>query len=323
VRKQGNPQLLQPGDVFHLGACTASLTAVLAAKFVDEGYFSWNTTLPEVYGSGAVHAMHQNTTIGMLSSSTAGIYPAGSASAFGAWWDKFRDESADSVISRASFTNEVLAGPPVTMPGTSYNFSTPGYMALASILERKTNRTWEDLASELFSSAQMDGCGFGVQPESSRSAVDNPWPHAASSSGPVPQIPDALHGDIPPALWPAVGIHCTISSFARFLQIQLDGYYGRPTPILSRSAFDVLQSPWPGLARDRTYGGWAYDATSVNGTQLYISGTNTMNYAWAWLLVEQDEAFLSFTNVGGKSGRSASAAALYSFAGYSDLPHDT
>lgn len=187
-------------------------------------------------------------------------------------------------------------------------------MALASILERKTNRTWENLASEFYSSARMDGCGFGVQPESSRSAADNPSPRTTSSSGPILQIPDALHGDNPTALWPAVGIHCTTSSFARFLQIRLDGYYGRPTPILSRDALDVLQLTWPTLALDRTDGGWAYDATSVNGTQLYISGTNTMNFAWAWLLVEQVQAFLSFTNVGGKSGRSASAAALYSLA---------
>lgn len=322
VRKQGNSQLLKSGDVFHLGACTATITAMLAAKFVDEGHLSWNTTLPEIYGSAAVHAMHQNTTIGMLSSSTAGIYSTESAAAFEAWWDDFRDESADPVMLRASFTSEVLARPPNTVPGTVYNFSTPGYMALASILERKTNRTWEDLTSELFSSMQMDGCGFGVQPESSRSAVENPWPHTASSSGPVPQIPDGLHGDNPSALWPALGVHCTLPSFARYLQIHLDGYHGRPTPILSRRSFDVLQSTWPVvLGHSPTYGGWSYDAVSANGTELYISGTNTMNYAWGWLLLEQDEAFLSFTNVGSEVGRSASAAALYSLAGYSDPPH--
>jgi CubicO group peptidase (beta-lactamase class C family) len=146
-------------------------------------------------------------------------------------------------------------------PGTSYNFSTPGYMALASILERQTNRTWENLASESFFLAQMDGCGFGVQPESSRSAVDNPWPHIASSSGPIPQLPDTLHGDNPSALWPALGTHCTIPSFARFLQIHLDGFHGRPTPILSHSSFAVLQSTWPMLARGHTYGGWGYHGT--------------------------------------------------------------
>jgi hypothetical protein len=47
-----------------------------------------------------------------------------------------------------------------------------------------------------------------------------------------------------------------------------------------------------------------------------------MNYAWGWLLVERNDAFLSFTNVGGEAGRSVSVAALYSFAGYSDLPYD-
>lgn len=73
VRVQSNPQPVQIGDVLHLGACTASVTAILAAKCADEGHFSWNTTLSEIDGSGAVHTMHQNTTIGMLSSSTAGI----------------------------------------------------------------------------------------------------------------------------------------------------------------------------------------------------------------------------------------------------------
>jgi CubicO group peptidase (beta-lactamase class C family) len=187
---------------------------MLAAKLIVEGHFRWNTTLPHIYGSSVVHAMHQNTTIGMLSTSTAGIYSSGSTASYGDWWTKFRSESADPVTLRASFVSEVLASPPVDVPGTTYDFSTPGYMALASILERQTNRTWEELASELFSLAQMDGCSFGVQPESSRSAVENRWLHPASSSGPVPQLPDTLHGDNPSSLWPALGIRCTIPSLA-------------------------------------------------------------------------------------------------------------
>ena len=113
VRKQGSSQLLQSGDVFHLGACTASITTMLAAKLTDEGHFDWNTTLSEVYGSASVQAMHQNTTIGMLSSSTAGIYSTRSAAAFGNWWARFRNDSADPVLLHASFVNEVLASPPV------------------------------------------------------------------------------------------------------------------------------------------------------------------------------------------------------------------
>lgn len=190
-------------------------------------------------------------------------------------------------------------------------------------MEEKTNRSWQDLMQELFEKLGMHDCGFGVQPESSRSSIENPWPHETSSTEPVPVIPDALHGDNPAALWPAVGIHCNMSSYGDFLQFHLDGYYGRPTPLLQRNGFEMLHTSWPGLQRRYTYGGWFHNLTSVNGSEYYTPESNTLNYAWGWLLVEQDEAFMSMTNVGGDQGFNASSAALYFSSGYTVAPVDT
>ncbi|KAF2725187.1 beta-lactamase/transpeptidase-like protein [Polychaeton citri CBS 116435] len=323
VRKQDNPTLLQSNDVFHLGGCTFPLTATLVAVYIEEGLFNWNTTMTEVFTSSKLHEKHRQTTIGMLCSNTAGIFTTDSANAFGSWWTEFRNESTNPVDLRWRFAQETLAKAPVTDPGFAWNLSVPGYMILASILEAKTGRSWESLMQDFFTLLDMDGCGFGVQPESSRSAVDNPWPHEASASGPVPQLPDAVHGDNPSALWPAVGVHCSMSSYASFLQLHLDGYNGRPTPFLKKESFQMLHTPWPGLAQGYTYGGWTYDPTFANGTEYYVSGTNTFNYARGWLLVERDEAFMSMTNEGGEDGSDASLAALYYFAGYNVAPSNT
>ena len=45
VRKWGDPTLVTTNDVFHLGSCTKSMTATLAAILIEQGKLRWNTTI--------------------------------------------------------------------------------------------------------------------------------------------------------------------------------------------------------------------------------------------------------------------------------------
>lgn len=322
VRKSGDSTPIEKNDKFHLGGIATTLTATLAASLIRKGILSWNTTMQEVFSDINIHPQNQHTTISMLTAHTAGLMPGSSSAEYGIWWSTFRNASVTAVEARRRFAEYMLQQAPQGTPGVTATWSNPGYIIIAAVMEIRTTRSWEELMQELFQELGMTGCGFGVQPESSRSSVENPWPHTTSSEGPVPELPDALHGDNPAAVWPALGVHCTMESFGNFLQYHLDGYYGRPTSLLARDDFEMLQSTWPGLISSYTHGGWRYDAMSVNGTEFYISGSNTMNYAQAWLLVEHDEAFMSMTNIGEEVGRNASLAALYWVGGYTVPPVD-
>ena len=46
VRRFGSPSEIIPDDIFCIGSCEKSMTAVLAASFVEEGLLSWKIQYP-------------------------------------------------------------------------------------------------------------------------------------------------------------------------------------------------------------------------------------------------------------------------------------
>src|SRR5690349_17313988 len=49
VRKFGDPTPVTTNDVFHIGSCTKSMTATLAAMLIEDGKLRWDTTIAEVF----------------------------------------------------------------------------------------------------------------------------------------------------------------------------------------------------------------------------------------------------------------------------------
>src|SRR5438046_7082410 len=49
VRKWGDTVPVTTSDVFHIGSCTKSMTATLAAMFIEQGKLRWDTTIAEVF----------------------------------------------------------------------------------------------------------------------------------------------------------------------------------------------------------------------------------------------------------------------------------
>ncbi len=49
LRKEGDPTPVTIDDQFHIGSCTKSMTATLAAMLIEDGKLRWNTTIAEVF----------------------------------------------------------------------------------------------------------------------------------------------------------------------------------------------------------------------------------------------------------------------------------
>ncbi|PGH33517.1 hypothetical protein GX50_03674 [[Emmonsia] crescens] len=312
VRKVDDPTKLEATDIFHLGSNTKAMTGTLIGMLVDKGCLNWDLTLPDALPELApiMSKGHRKITIGMLGAHRTGIQDDSLTDA--AFVEKLYDPLLTPLDGRLLMINRILSKSPAGVPGEFF-YDNTNYVILGRIIEKFVGdgASWEEITMEqLFKPLGMK-CGFGTPPESSVISIDNPWGHIVNSSSdpPIPIGGPLTRRDNPPALNPAGRVHCDIDSYGKFIQLHLDGFHGRPTPLKIRpETFKKLHTPYPLLPSDTlayTYGGWGYldGSTSPwsNGPILSHAGSNTLNYVEAILaphLGEKGEALITFMNVG-------------------------
>jgi CubicO group peptidase (beta-lactamase class C family) len=330
VRKFGDPTKITPHDTFHLGSLTKAMTSTLLTILMrDRGNnLTWSTTVPEAFPhlTSIILPEHNNTTLAMLAAHRAGINDTASILRDLPLWLALENKTYTPVEGRRLVAKSAFSTPPITVPGSNYLYSNIGYMLLGHLIDTypwrhpyphtntPTNTSYESLLrSRLWAPLDIPpgGCGFGPAPESSPSSVDNPWPHVTGNPDPVPLPSNA---DLSPAIAPAGTVHCTVDSYAQFLGLHLDAFFGR-TPIrgalLPSSAFKVLHTPYQvltgapligGAGDIYTSGGWLLvPDDGVRGRYLLHDGTNGGNYAWAIVAggaTGRGEAYFIGTNVG-------------------------
>jgi D-alanyl-D-alanine carboxypeptidase len=124
---------------FHIGSVGKMLTAVLVAKLVDEGRLSFSTKVGDVLADYPDKEVASKVTVQQLLTHTAGL---------GTFF-----ESPGYVPARTYETaTEELAvyrGERLHFePGSSYRYSNAGYSLLAAMLEKITDRRYQDLVRE-------------------------------------------------------------------------------------------------------------------------------------------------------------------------------
>ena len=75
VRKLGDTTLVTTNDLWHIGSCTKSMTATLAARLVDEEKLTWTTTIAEVFPElkGKMNPQYETVTIEQLVMHRGGV----------------------------------------------------------------------------------------------------------------------------------------------------------------------------------------------------------------------------------------------------------
>ncbi|MEL6185968.1 MAG: serine hydrolase domain-containing protein [Myxococcota bacterium] len=284
-------------DRWHLGSDTKSMTAMLAAILVEKGSLRWEATLAEVFSDFAAEMSpgYGAMTVVELVSHRSGLPNVVPPDL---WMELWRNQGT-IVEQRERFARALLGRAPSTTPGTTYEYSNAGFMVAGAMMERLTGRAWEDLMrTELFEPLGMTGCGFG--PAATVGQLDAPLGHREGSPpSPVPAGPDA---DNPPALGPAGTVHCPLSGWAQYIAAHLRQGTGRQ-PILPPDAFARLQAD-PGIGSAPEGFGYGYGWFVVEqdwggGPVLNHAGSNTMNYAVAWVAPLRNRAYLVVTNYAG------------------------
>jgi CubicO group peptidase (beta-lactamase class C family) len=293
-RKTNDPVPVTAEDQWHIGSCTKSMTATLAAMLVEDGKIAWSTTiaaaLPEL--ADAMDPAWHRVTLEHLLAHRGGLP---SEPPDNLWRNAWR-ATGTPTEQRLDFVRGLLLRRPISAPGEKFTYSNQGYAIAGAMLERTAGRPWEALLQErLFTPLGMKSAGFGAPGIAAK--IDQPWGHRSLLGIATPVAP-GKEADNPVAIGPAGTVHCSISDFARYA-----GWHARSirttARILGPASFEKLHTPpaggdyalgWVVLQRD-----WA------GGTTLMHNGSNTMWYAVMWLAPGKDLAFVAATNAAGKN----------------------
>jgi CubicO group peptidase (beta-lactamase class C family) len=293
LRKAGSDVAVTIGDKFHIGSCTKSMTATLAAMLVEEGKLTWQTKFADVLPEAArsMHPDYRAITLEQLLAHRAGVPHKADPDAWAEAW-KLRGTPTQQ---RLKFIRAVLAKPPEAPPGTKLIYSNQGYTAVGAMLEKLAGRAWEDLMREkLFAPLGMTSAGFGAPATVGK--TDQPWGHIwflwrAKSVPPGPQA------DNPPAIGPGGTVHCTLDDLAKYAAFHLRAGRGQPA-LLKPASFEKLHTPPAG--QEYAFGWIVCNRGWAGGEALTHNGSNTMFYTVMWLAPRKQFAILVATNIGGK-----------------------
>jgi D-alanyl-D-alanine carboxypeptidase len=293
TRRAGGEERVEPGDLWHLGSCTKSMTATLIALLVKRGDLSWDTPLGEMLPDLAteMHVDYLDLTLVELLNHRAGLVanpPPGIG--YGG------SDPEDLVALRGELTHALLKLAPVHAPRGAFLYSNAGFMIAGHCAEVATGRQWEDLMRELlFEPLGMKSAGFG--PPGKAGAADQPRAHRADGT-PVEPGPEA---DNPPAIGPAGTVHASLEDWARYVRLHLAGAHGDVTVgeiTLTQDDLALLHAAYEAPGQPYAFGWLVMERpwAGGDGRALYHNGSNSMWYCVAWLGLENGVAALVTTN---------------------------
>jgi D-alanyl-D-alanine carboxypeptidase len=316
LRAAGFPERVTTNDQWHLGSITKPMTATVAARLVEKGHITWDTTIaqavPEL--AGAMRKEYRKVTLDQLLRHESGLprdVPMASQDSETAqrllhrgmpvWFLQDYDAKLSVTENRLKCAAAVLALPPVGPKGKS-EYSNAGVMIAGLMLEKATGKSFEKLfEQELLSPLGMRSTGFGPPP-GVPGKRDQPWGHwpTGASSGAIWHAldPGDRFADNPPSLNPAGTAHASLQDIARFASAHLSGELGQPG-LLSVRSFRRLHRPmadawamdWMVSTRDWAKGRW-----------FYHSGSNGRWYACLTLAPAVDLAVFAACNAAEENG---------------------
>ncbi|MDX1952028.1 MAG: serine hydrolase domain-containing protein [Verrucomicrobiota bacterium] len=303
IRKTGETNQVTLEDKFHIGSCTKSMTATLAAMLVEQKKLSWETRVAEIFPewTNRMAKPFGNISLAWLLGHKSGIDPErdndlikGRAGAF----------SGTPEAQRRAYCEWLVQQPLQSAPGLKFAYNNSGYALAGAMLERRGGKSWEEqIRRNIFEPLKMESGGFG--PPNSPGKIDQPWGHQWVSGR-----LKAFSLDNPVTIAPAGAVHCNIFDLARYAQFHLEGARGEGQ-LLTRESFRQLGLPFAG--EEYAMGWLVVERSWAGGKALTHAGSNTLFYSVIWIAPARNFAVVVATNLGGRNaeeGCDAVAGAL-------------
>ena len=306
LRKAGSAEKVEMEDKWHLGSCTKSMTATLAASLVGEGAITWDTTVGEVLGKKVkMLEAYEKVTLGLLLANRGGLPGKVPDSVyaevnFSIAVTELGDR--DLLKQRLSYVEAVLHLPPSSPPGSAYEYSNSGFVVAGAMLEAVAGEPWERLIEErIFKPLGMTDSGFGNAARGDKRNPTQPWPHKNGTT-PVAPGPGDENSWV---IGPAGTVHGSLKDIARYIAMHAARETG---PVLKKKeTFEFLHTAVPD---NNDYArGWLVGATGWSeGPAISHDGSNTMNHCSFWIAPERKTAVAAFTNCAEKGSENCRTA---------------
>ena len=289
---------VQLADCWHLGSCTKSITATLAAVLVEKGHLSWELTVAEALKSDALLAMqsgYTDVTLEMLLTNRGGCWNVCDPAAWAYAWTL--DSEGRSGLSRREqrrrYFAKVLALAPHTVG--MYEYSNDGFALAGVMMETMLETAWEDLVQrEIFDPLDMTTAGFYAMGANATDRTERRayiWGTRDTGEAVDPAVQGA---DNPAAIGPAGVIHCSLQDIARYLAVHASHDCAERKLGLSQATWRRLHSiP---VNADYPYAfGWLIANT---GGSIQHGGCNTTNFMHLKVWPERGLAVVATLNMG-------------------------
>lgn len=284
VRKAGSAEKVTLDDKFHIGSCTKSMTALLAAFLDAEGDVRLTNTVAGILSDWRLPGEAHEITLALLLQNYSGL---GNDPDNKLWQRAYLDPGTPEA-QRRRFLEGFLKSPLAAKPGEKYLYSNIGYALAGAMLETAAKKSWEKLVREkIFNRLHLKSGGFG--PPSATGEVDQPWGHIWSEGRAVSKEPS----DNPFAIAPAGAVHLSILDCARYAAYHLAAAQGK-IPELRPYRDQLYKAP-----EGSTYAmGWVVDQRSwARGKIITHAGSNTMFFTVIWIAPNRDFACVVATNI--------------------------
>lgn len=287
VRVYGESDPITGGDLFHIGSCSKSVLAYMAAKLIEEGSLGWDTrffdVLPELK-AGSLED-YSEVTLEDLLSCRAGIKPYTSGLETYPDLSTSRDRELD-------FLRYLLSEPPASGRSDSgkyeFLYSNASFTPAAAMLKKVSGLSWEELLQKYIVQELGIDVFIGWPYEKSR---DQPWGHLPGMDNtPTVVGPDSGY-TLNPLVWPAGNISMTDEGFAKYVQLHLRGLTGTGTELDSET-FRYMDTKYS----EFSLGAW--NGTRAGKYYICLDGTAGTFYARGVIIPDSDFGFAVMMNCG-------------------------
>lgn len=273
VRRRGDTTRASRVDRVRIGSVSKPFTSTATMKAIELRRFASTTRIGELFPEmdGFIRPEYLKVTIEDLLLHTAGLTntepPEMNQKRVPAEAVQFAIPGVP--YTRYAYTLRLLQCVPTTAFG-KYNYSNPGYIALATALERATRVPFEEFVrANVFAPLGLSTAMYGMP--GSEGGLEQPWYHPVKNGTSLPPFSGSPRNDQAAIAASQGGVCLSIRDLARFGQVFLGAGADRPAG-LSPGSYRQLIMASPRVA-SRTLA-WEIAQHDKLGKTLQHTGTN-------------------------------------------------
>jgi len=290
-RVSGKPAKATLDDYFHIGSCSKSVLAIMAAKLIEQKKITWQTRFFDVFPElkATANAAYSDISLEDLLLSEAGIKAYTNAEA-----DPFPVYEPSVSDKRREFIKYLIAQPPSSEKkagGFQHLYSNASYTMASAMLERVSGLSYEELARRTLTEDLGMSVHIGWP---NNISVEQPWGHMIGKDKIEPFPPDHSY-KLPYLITPAGDLSMTPKDYAKYTQLHLRGLKGNDNYIFS-TAYRHIHFGHDGFSlgvANGTLGGKRFSG---------FDGSAGTFFCRSIIVPESDFAFTIMMNAGSGSG---------------------